>query len=83
MATSTQERDSLRSFRRAFEGIRGDVDSAGDVYGQAVEKFLTAAGYRDDTLMRSALEEAKAARRFARASRGISTPLLGESEIPG
>ena len=61
MATSTQERDSLRSFRRAFEGIRGDVDSAGDVYGQTVEKFLTAAGYRDDTLMRSALEEAKAA----------------------
>lgn len=61
MTTKPHERTDLRALRRKLEDLRGDVEERGDVYVKAVEKFLTAADYRDDTLMRSALEEAKAA----------------------
>jgi hypothetical protein len=61
MATTTHERADLRARRRNLEDLRGGADVTGDVYAKAVEKFLTAAEYRDDALMRSAIEEAKAA----------------------
>ena len=59
MATKTHERADLRDLRRKLDDIRAAMDSAGDPFVFAMEQFLTAADYRDDTLMRSALEEAK------------------------
>jgi hypothetical protein len=61
MTTKTRERADYRALRRKLDDIRGGVEGTGDVYAKAMGKFLTAADYRDDTLMRSALEEAKAA----------------------
>lgn len=61
MVTSTQERDRLRSLRQRLEVARQHADGTRALLVQATDRFLTAAEYRDDTLMRSALEEAKAA----------------------
>jgi hypothetical protein len=61
MATKTHDRADLCALRRNLEDLRGGAEVTSDVYAKAVEKFLTAAEYSDDALMRSAIEEAKAA----------------------
>lgn len=60
MATSTQERDRLRHLRQRLEAPGQDADDTHALLVQVTDRFLTAAEYRDEALMRSALEEAKA-----------------------
>lgn len=59
MTTSTQQRDRLRSLRQMLDDIRVDPDATGNLFVRAMDNFLTAAGYQDQALMRSALEEAR------------------------
>lgn len=61
MATKTLERDPFRSLSRKLEAARQNGDGTRALLVQATDNFLTAAEYEDWVLMRSALEEAKAA----------------------
>ncbi len=59
MATKTHDRADLRALRHKLDDIRAAADDTNDLFVRAMESFLTAVEYRDDTLRRSALEEAK------------------------
>lgn len=61
MATKTHEQADFRGLRRKLDDLRVDPDATGNLLFRAMDNFLTAAGYQDQTLMRSAIEEAKAA----------------------
>lgn len=59
MATKTHERADFRALRRMLDNIRRDDDGTRGLFVQAMGNFLTAAGYQDEVLVRSALAEAK------------------------
>lgn len=61
MATQTHKRADLRALRRKLDDIRRDDEGTRGLFVRAIESFLTAAGYKDQALMQSALEEAKSA----------------------
>lgn len=60
MATKTHGRADLRALRQRLEAVGQTEDGAQSILVEAADRFLTAAGYQDEALMRSALEEAKA-----------------------
>lgn len=61
MTTNTLGRDRFRSLRQRLEAARQNADGTRALLVQATDRFLTAAEYGDNALMRSAIEEAKAA----------------------
>ena len=61
MATKAHDRADLRALRRKLEAARQDADGIHELFVQVADRFLTAAEYKDDALMRSAVEEARAA----------------------
>lgn len=61
MTTKTHDRADLRSLRQRLDEVRVDHGDSVAPFVLAMENFLTAAGYQDLVLMRSALEESKIA----------------------